>query len=111
MGLRKQKLYEDSNNTSEPGTFNYEILLPKTLPEYAGIDVYSLGKVSEAYEIGVREKGKDAQPVPSEEELDKFAREVVTLEDASPDREENAEINPSIDEGLNDTAIDSTQIP
>ena len=128
LGLRKQKLYEDSNNTSEPGTFNYEILLPKTLPEYAGIDVYSLGKVSEAYEIGVREKGKDAQPAPTEEELDTFAREVIALEDASPDREENAEINPSIDEGLNDaivdvvanpplddglndTAIDSTQIP
>ena len=109
LGLRKQKLYEDSNNTSEPGTFNYGLLLPKALPEFPGIDVYSLNKVTDAYEIGVRERGKDAQPAPTVEELDKFARNVITIEDASPDRQENIEANPSIDEGLNDNTIGSTQ--
>ena len=83
-------------------------MLPKALPEFTGIDVYSLGKVSEAYEIGVRERGKDAQPAPTVEELDKFARDVITIEDASPDRQENIEANPSIDEGLNDNTIGST---
>jgi len=100
LGLRRQRLYENLNNTSQPGTFNYEILLPKSLPEYAGIDLISLSKVSEAYELGVREKGKDAQPTPTTEELDNFARNIITIEDASPDREENIVTNPPIDEGV-----------
>jgi hypothetical protein len=100
LGLRRKKLYEDSNNTSQPGLFNYNLLIPKALPSYGGIDVFSLNNSLEAYERGVRRSEKDVEPQATTEQLDNFERNIITVEDASEDRLENIENNTAIDEGL-----------
>jgi hypothetical protein len=111
LGLRRKKLYENSNDTSQPGTYSYDFLMPKAVPEFSGIDLYSLNDQLESYERGVRKNEKDLSPALTQEEIEQFSDSVVGVEDASPDRPENIQSNPQIDEGLNDVQIDTTQTP
>lgn len=105
LGLRKRRLYEDVNDTSQPGTFEYDYQMPKSIQQMPGIDVYSLSKVADEYAKGVRKSAKDLDPAPPLEELNVFERDVVGVEDGSGDRIENVEGVVRIDDQLDDIVI------
>jgi len=109
LGLRRKKLYENTNDTSEVGTFNYELLIPNNLPEFKGIDLYSLNDSLEAYERGVRKNEKDLTPTVTVEEVEQFNESVVEVEDNNLDRLENIDLSTAPDNDVPSSGIDTTE--
>ena len=105
LGLRKRRLFENVNDTSQPGTFVYDYQMPKSIPQMPGIDIYTLNRVTEDYSRGVRQASRDLPPPPLQEEINQFGKDVVGTEDASGDRIENIEGVVPVDDQIDDVQI------
>ena len=99
LGLRKNKIYQDTNDTSQPGTFKYDFIAPNSLPEFTGLDIFSLNDALESYEKDVRRIDSTLTPGQSLEDRVNFEDTVAAAEDANTDRVENIESNlPAVDD-------------
>jgi hypothetical protein len=105
LGLRRRRLFEDVNDTSQPGTFEYDYQMPKSIPQMPAIDIFSLDKATYDYAKGVRTRSTELDPRPSQEELNVFERDVVGTEDASKDRIELIEGVVTLDDEIKNTTL------
>lgn len=89
LGLRKQKLYSNTNDTSEPGDFENKAIMPQIPPPPIVIDLYHRNDNLQSYERELRKREGDAITSITQEEIDRFTEGVVGTEDAAKDRPEN----------------------
>jgi hypothetical protein len=114
LGLRRNKLYQDTNDTSAPGTFKYDFIVPNSLPEFTGLDIYTLNDALESYQRDVQRIDSTLTPGQSLEDRVNFEETVSETEDASLDRLENIESNIPEDADITDedqVGMDNNQNP
>ena len=100
-GLQKRALYDERyTNTTEPGNFTYNFIMPENPGEYRPTDIYELSKLYDSYVKGVGKQELNLNPGFDPEELAQFQETVVIVEDSSPDRAENDSVIVNEESGL-----------
>ncbi len=89
-GLQKKLMYDESiTNTSEPGDFRYNFVMPENPGKFNPVDIYEVGKAYETFEKARVHEDSKLNPGWDEQELQQFQEGVILREDASTDRIEN----------------------
>lgn len=100
-GLQKRALYDERfTNTSEPGDFVYNFIMPDTPGTYKPTDIYELSKLYDTFTKGVGTEELRLNPGFDPEELQQFQDTVVLREDSSPGRAENDSVVINEESGL-----------